>query len=149
MIHYYQPFLLPFLHRKRYRVPDAIQREYFVSFEDALWKLLPTYGITHGSTILVPDFYCMDVVNNIQSHGYTVRFYALDDHFQNIDPFPKLIKKTDPAAVIIFHACGIRNKKADTWIRENADGNLLIIEDAVQTLTAHVIFASTAHITYL
>lgn len=79
---YYQPWLFPFLSlRKRY-VPDGITRYTYHSFEDGLWDLLQHRGVARGAVILVPDFYCMDVISNIQNHGYTVVMYPLNKQFQ-------------------------------------------------------------------
>ncbi len=136
MLTYYQTFLLPFLRTSRYTLPRDIARAYFISFEDALWNLLTGRGLPKKSVILVPDFYCMDVVENIKQHGYTPVFYPLDNHFQiKKTDFEKLRKKYSPAVIIFFHACGIQQKILNNYeyIQRLAQ-HTLIIEDAVQRL---------------
>lgn len=136
MINYYQPFLLPFLGIKPYRVPDSIRRTYFISFEDGLWVLLKQRNVPKGSVILLPDFYCIDVVNNIRAHGYKPVFYPLDEQFR----IPKLqlllhIKKQRPAVTILFHACGIihlSGTQLAPLFRQHPD--MLVIEDSVHRL---------------
>ncbi len=136
MINYYQPFLLPFLRRQTYRLPKGIMHTYFVSFEDALWVLLRSNDVPKNSVILVPDFYCIDVVDNIKAHGYRVEFYALDDHFQTTErSLQGAIQTYRPRVLIIFHACGILSTLSghiDSLLRTNPD--LVVIEDAVQRL---------------
>ena len=136
MLTYYQPFLFPFLHAKKYVLPKNVYRKFYISFEDGLWNLLKSQQIEHGSTIFIPDFYCMDVVQNIQLHGYTPVLYTLDDHFQiskkNSDYLRRIQK---PTVLILFHACGIQNKRlTDPVYIQSVAQNSLVIEDAVQRL---------------
>jgi len=137
MINYYQPFLLPFLRSQTYRLPEGISRTYFVSFEDALWVLLRTLQIPKDSTVLLPDFYCIDVVDNIKAHGFHVEYYPLDDHFQITEKeLEQHITKRKPRVLIVFHACGITSavtRDLDRIFQKNRD--LIVIEDAVQRLT--------------
>lgn len=136
MINYYQPFLLPFLRTQTYRLPEGVSRTYFVSFEDALWVLLRTLQIPKDSTVLLPDFYCIDVIENIKAHGLHVEYYPLDDHFQITEKeLQPHITKHRPHLLIIFHACGITSavtEKLDRILQKNRD--LIVIEDAVQRL---------------
>ncbi len=136
MINYYQPFLLPFLTHKPYRLPPHVRRTYFLSFEDGLWVLLKKQRIPKGSKILIPDFYCTDVIDNIRSHGYTPVFYQLDDQLtiskENLDTF---IQKHAPHVIVIFHACGItRITKQHIESLCEAHQDTLVIEDAVHKL---------------
>lgn len=137
MINYYQPFLLPFLRRKRYRLPSHIRQTYFVSFEDALWVLLRTKHIAKGSTVLIPDFYCTDVVDNIQHHGYAVVRYKVDRNFATSKAkLTSYIDKYRPSVVILFHACGLpalSNAHMASIISTYT--NVLFIEDTVHRLT--------------
>lgn len=136
MLNYYQPFLLPFLGRKKHLPPDGVKQFFYLSFEDGLWQLLAEKKITKGSTILVPDFYCMDVLENILGHGYVWKMYQLDEHFQ-IDEslFLEIITKEKPAVILLFHACGITNTltKDWSWVSQ-IHSQTLIIEDAVHRL---------------
>lgn len=136
MINYYQPFLLPFLHMKPYRVPEGVKRTYFLSFEDGLWVLLKNRCVPKGSVILIPDFYCMDVVNNIRAHGYSPVLYPLDDHFR-ITPkkLDSYIKIHTPCVTIIFHACGLTHISEATISKLFSKyKDMLVIEDSVHRL---------------
>lgn len=136
MLHYYQPHLHHFLGRKRHTLPHNVSRAYYWSFEDALWDVLPTLGIAKGSTLLLPDFYCMDVAQNIISHGYIVKYYPLDTSFQISESlFTKYVQKFQPSAVVIFHACGIRSTILQTpFLRLLMKKGTVVIEDAVHNL---------------
>jgi len=136
MINYYQPFLLPFLGTTPYRVPKDIRRTYFLSFEDGLWVLLNNRHIPKGSVILIPDFYCMDVVENIRAHGYTPIFYPLDDHFR-IPPkkLDSYIHRYTPGVTIIFHACGLTHMSGTSIAPLfSRYPDMLVIEDSVHRL---------------
>lgn len=149
MLHYYQPHLHHFLGRKQHHLVSNVNRAYYWSFEDALWDIFPSLGIQQGSTILLPDFYCMDVVNNIQSHGYKVEFYALDKNFQvNEDVLQQKVKHTAPSVIIIFHACGITSSiMKKQYIQTVFQKEIYIIEDAVHQLIKpeHVQILHTNH----
>lgn len=136
MINYYQPFLLPFLGTRPYRMPKEILRTYFLSFEDGLWVLLKNRNVPKGSIILIPDFYCMDVVENIRTHGYTPVFYPLDDHFRITQKkLESYIRKHTPAVLIIFHACGITHLSgAQLTPLFRRHHSTLVIEDSVHRL---------------
>ena len=136
MINYYQPFLLPFLKHTPYRLPVTVRRTYFLSFEDGLWVLLKKMRIPKGSTILIPDFYCTDVVDNIRTHGFIPVLYPLDDQLSIADKkLTDCIRKHAPSVIIIFHACGIRRitrQKIESLCAEYPD--TLILEDSVHRL---------------
>ncbi len=137
MLNYYQPSLWPFLRLKRYTLPEGLQQYYFFSFEDGLWELLRQRQIPVGSVIFIPDFYCIDVVENIEQHGYRVVFYPLDEHFQiEAKDFSQLICQHHPRVVVIFHACGITSQLVadDSWPTGMSD-EIIVIEDNVQRLT--------------
>lgn len=149
MLNYYQPFLWPFLRPGWYRLPTGMRRFYYLSFEDGLWDLLRQKGIAPGSTLLLPDFYCMDVVGNIEQHGYRVRMYALDDHFQSDRAEVLVLCHAEKAKVLfLFHACGIscRLLEDDSFL-EQLPEDLLLIEDCVHRLVdpAHVRLKSDQH----
>ncbi len=136
MINYYQPFLLPFLTTKPYKLPKGIRRHYYFSWEDGLWDLLQQKNIPKGSAILIPDFYCMDVVENIKNHGYRPVFYPLNKQLQiPTDSFIQILKKEKPLLIIIFHACGITSNliKDHTWTRQMKK-ETIILEDCVHRL---------------
>lgn len=136
ILNYYQPYLFPFLTKCTSQTKQAVESRFYHSFEDGLWHLLQHYACPKGSRILIPDFYCMDVVDNIKRHGYVPVFYPLDNHFQaNAKTLRALLQKHSPCLLIIFHACGIRARivqNIPTFLRIP---KLLIVEDAVQRLT--------------
>ena len=136
MLTYYQPFLLPFLHRSRYELPRGIFQSHFLSFEDALWSILSQHKVPKKSVILIPSFYCMDVVENIKLHGYTPVFYPLDDNFQiSQSLLLELVRKHTPRVLVLFHACGITNSiLADGGYIQNLCKNLFVVEDCVHRL---------------
>lgn len=136
MLNYYQPSIWPFLHTKRYQLSSDIRQQYFFSFEDGLWELLHWLKIKSGAKVLVPDFYCMDVVKNIEQHGYRVIFYPLDEHFQiKLHRFSELILEHEPAVVVVFHACGIKNiLLGDGSLFHIVPPSTVVIEDSVQSL---------------
>lgn len=136
MIDHYQPFLLPFLQFRKNRLTIGIKRYYYYSFEDGLWDLLKNKHIPKGATVLIPNFYCMDVVANIRSHGWTVEYYPLDTNFQISSlTFQTYIKKYNPSVVIVFHAVGITSNLIlnRTWTKI-LDKKTIIIEDNVHRL---------------
>lgn len=133
---YYQPWLFPFLGWKRHKLPVGVKRYTYHSFEDGLWDLLTKRNIPKGSIILIPDFYCVDVLNNIESHGYRYMLYPLDTHFQIAEKkFRNYIHQYTPSVIMIFHACGIRSNlmKDTTWMN-GIPANTIILEDAVHLL---------------
>lgn len=136
MINYYQPYLLPFLTLTPHTLPGDLRRTYFLSFEDALWVLLKNKNIPKHSVILVPDFYCMDVIINIRNHGFRPVYYPVDDNFQiNATALNARIRTHAPAVVILFHACGLPCMDA-SGIKQlvNSNKDITVIEDAVHRL---------------
>lgn len=117
-------------------LPSDLQRAYFLSFEDALWVLLKNKNIPEHAVILVPDFYCMDVIINIRNHGFRPVHYPVDDNFRvNISALNKHIQTHTPAVIILFHACGlpcIDTSNIKKLVHSNP--NTIVIEDAVHRL---------------
>ncbi len=150
MINYYQPFLWPFLHKQRSLVPSGVKQTYWLSFEDALWELLPQRDIAQGSLVLIPDFYCMDVVENIRAHGYRTEFYQLDDQFQiNESAFKARVTQVQPAVVVLFHAAGLQCKLvSESVIQWLGQQKCLVIEDCVHRLVdpSHVKLFGSHHL---
>jgi len=136
MIEHYQPFLFPFLSSKASLPNVFTKRYYYWSWEDGLWDLLKKKHIEKGSVILLPDFYCTDVIDNIRAHGYSVAFYKLDQYFQmKKKTLFGSIKRNHPSVVIVFHACGITNSlmKSKSSILQITKKSLLL-EDCVHQL---------------
>lgn len=136
MISYYPTHLLPYLSLKSNKLNQNIARQYYLSWEDALWELLPQLGFELGSTILLPDFYCLDVIENIKNHGYKVALYPLDNNFQiSMAKFQGIYAKSAPSVVIFFHACGITNTLTtnNSFMKRLANKSL-IVDDHVHRI---------------
>lgn len=119
MINYYQPFLLPFLGTHKHRLPESVHALFYHSWEDAFWDLLRHKNIPKGSVVLVPRFYCMDVLENIERHGFIWKMYDLDKHFQtDSQALQQAIKQYQPRMILIFHVAGISSNimKDRSWL---------------------------------
>jgi len=128
--------LFRYLGFKRARLDPSIKRLFYLSWEDALWDILKKKNIIMGSHILVPEFFCGDVENNIRSHGYKIAHYPVGkDLTSNSEKFIKKLIKYKPKVVIIFHAIGIKNNlfKDREWI-SLLDKNSILIEDCVHRM---------------
>lgn len=136
MLNYYQPYLVPFLGIRPYRVSENIKRFYYHSMEDAIWEFTRRKGILKGSLFLLPDFYCVDVLNNIENHGFNYKLWPVDKNFNtDIPEFIALIKKTKPKIIFVFHAAGITsNLMTDTRWLKYVSPDTVIIEDCVHRL---------------
>jgi len=136
MIEHYQPFLFPFLSAKASHPNVLTKRYYYWSWEDGLWDLLKKKHVEKGSTILIPDFYCSDVVTNMKLHGYSVAVYKLDKQFQiKKQTLLRSIQRHHPAVIILFHACGITNKVTkDKRFLQKMTKKAMLIEDSVHQL---------------
>ncbi|MFH0749926.1 MAG: aminotransferase class I/II-fold pyridoxal phosphate-dependent enzyme [Candidatus Gottesmanbacteria bacterium] len=136
MIDHYQPYLFPFLGSRASYPNPLVKRYYYWSWEDGLWDLLRGKHVEKGSTILIPDFYCSDVINNIRTHGYTVVLYRLDQHFQvKKQTLLNSIRRHNPSVVIVFHVCGVKSTvmTKPTWMKKSAK-ETIIVEDSVHQL---------------
>lgn len=133
-MHTIQPTrLLRYLSWQKQQLPTTYNRAFFASWEDALWEILRQKKISTG-TVLVPDFFCLDVIENIKAHDLQCVYYPLDDNLQPIaDQFLKLVKKHTPNIVVLFHAVGIQNnllQSFDAW-QKFLPKNTILIEDCV------------------
>jgi hypothetical protein len=137
MFNYYQPSLLPFLSLKRAKPLPGIKCYYYHSFEDSLWDLLQNkFPNTKKLLVLVPDFYCSDVLDNLKSHNCDYIYYPLDKNFQiSAAKFKKYLWLFCPDVAIIFHACGITSTlmKDTSWLAD-LPAKTLIVEDCVHRL---------------
>lgn len=119
---------------KKRETPPTIGYAFYLSWEDGLWSLLEAYQIPNGSKILIPEFYCMDVVENMKAHDLVPVWYPVDRNFQT-DPkiFASYLQKHSPAVVVIFHAVGITNTLFDVFAlwKLSLPKDTLLIEDAV------------------
>jgi hypothetical protein len=110
---------------------------FYLSWEDALWDLLKYFSYPKGSVVLIPDFYCADVVKNMKEHGLKCVTYPVDRNFQtSVKFFKQAINKTQPQIVIIFHSVGITNKLINQFNDWQAvlPKDCLLLEDSVHRL---------------
>jgi hypothetical protein len=130
------PLISAFFSWQRTKLPKNIQQSFFLSFEDALWQLIRQKQIPKGSIVLIPDFFCFDVVGNIKDHGLECQTYQVDKQLKvDQKDFVTKLKKYQPSAVIIFHPVGISNEllKNPDWL-ELLPSTSLLIEDCVHRL---------------
>jgi hypothetical protein len=138
MINYYQPSVWPFLQLKANESPHSTKFYYYHSFEDGLWDFIKNkFSSAKKITLLVPDFYCSDVLDNLKLHGFRYIYYPLDADFQ-ISPsqFRKYLWLYKPEIVVIFNACGITsNLFSDTGWLLDLPKDSWILEDNVHRLS--------------
>ncbi len=131
-----QPALHPayFSLQKQTQLPHS---QFFLSWEDALWHLLNEHEIPSGATVLVPSFFCWDVVENMAAHGLRAAVYEIEKDLQpNREHFIKLLRTERPHIVVIFHAVGITNTlftNTEDWLRYLSKETVLI-EDCVHKI---------------
>lgn len=115
----------------------GVFRRFYLSWEDALWHLLITQKVSHGSKILVPEFYCFDVVKNMKLHSLNVLTYEVDEKLRvNKVDFVTKLTKLKPKVVVVFHAVGIYNPLMDevkSWTSLLKE-NVILIEDSVHKI---------------
>lgn len=125
-----------FSHKKNAVVASGIKRLFYLSWEDALWDLID-HVFAGKAIILVPDFFCDDVVNNMKSHGNTVHFYPVGKNLQTQPAiFAKYLHQYTPDIVIIFHAVGITNtliSNYNSW-KDALQRHTVILEDCVHRI---------------
>lgn len=116
--------------------PPSIKRMFYTSWEDALWDVL-RHHTKQSETILVPEFFCMDVVDNIKSHGYSVAFYPMDKNLQtNESDFIISIHRNKPKVIVLFHPVGMTNNLLSTFSmwKDFISDETIIIEDCVHRI---------------
>lgn len=116
--------------------PSDLKRLFYMSFEDALWDMLKKKKVKKGSIILLPEFWCGDVQNNIISHGYKyVHYHVTDDFKVNDREIISKLKDLKPAVVLVFHPFGITNSllKDISWLKYLPKESILL-EDCVHRL---------------
>jgi hypothetical protein len=139
MINYYQPFGLPFLQFKTQSLPLGMKSFYYHSFEDGLWDFLRhKFPNSKKITILVPTFYCSDVMDNMKLHGCDYIYYPVDKNFQiTTSRFRTYLWLYRPDVVVIFNACGITSNLFldPSWLSDLPE-NSWVLQDNVHNLTA-------------
>lgn len=114
--------------------PAKISTELYLSFEDALWSLLPRLGYKKGSKLLIPNFYCIDVVQNIEAHGYVCAYYKLNPDFTyNLSGILAVVEKEQPDIFIEFQPDGLRTSLLSD-IERKLHPRMLIISDRVHSI---------------
>ena len=126
-------FSLSYFRFKRNKLARDLKRLFYLSWEDALWDILSKKDIPLGSYILVPEFFCPDVENNIRLHGWKTVSYKLDNKLKVVlADFQEKIAKYKPRTIVILHPVGIKsNLFTDTNRLGRYLGDALLIEDAV------------------
>lgn len=101
--------------------------------EDAIWEFIRLKKIPKGSVFLFPDFYCLDVLQNIQRHGFIYKLWKVDKDFNtDIKKFTEYIAKYKPKIIFIFHSAGITsNVLHDKSWMSVLPQDCFIIEDSV------------------
>ncbi|MCD8484090.1 hypothetical protein LRY65_00640 [Candidatus Woesebacteria bacterium] len=130
-----QPTGLEYFQKKQsVHVPAGVAHRFYASWEDGLWDLLRVAAIPSGSTVLVPEFFCQDVVDNMASHGLEAVWYPVDENFQTEpETFAYWLEKYQPAVVVILHTVGITNQlfqHNQLW-KDSLPPDSLLIEDSV------------------
>ena len=121
---------------KKNKIPRNIRRLFYLSWEDAFWDILLKKKVPKGSFILLPDFFCKDVEENIKSHGYKVSHYPIK---KNLDAdkksFIEKIRQVKPEVVVIFHTNGIKSKLFENceWLAR-VTHDIILIEDSVHKI---------------
>jgi hypothetical protein len=128
--YYLQPDKLwPFLSFERQKWPSSVNTEFYLSFEDALWSLLPRLGYKKGSILLIPEFYCPDVINNIEAHGYSVKIYPCNKDLSiDIKKTVSIIGKIKPDVFVDFAPAGVPTGIADAVYRKLPFHSLVILD---------------------
>ena len=129
-------FLWKYLGFKKNVLPKSVKRLFYLSWEDGLWDILEKKNVRKGSVILVPEFFCGDVENNIKNHGYKIRYYFVSENLQTTDrQLLSAINKFEPKVIIIHHHVGIFNLLLSykNWSKY-VDNSIILIEDCVHRI---------------
>ena len=117
-------------------MPEGFKQLFYLSWEDALWDILVHKKVKKKSNILVPDFYCTDVEENIKKHGYrVVRYKILPNLKAGKKSFAAAVRKYKPPVIVVFHPVGIKSNLFDSesWLARTA-GESILIEDSVHKI---------------
>lgn len=122
--------------RKRAALPNGVKSKYFLSWEDTLWELIQVNKIPRHSKVLVPSFWCTDVIHNMENHDLRCVTYQVDESFQSSEKIIiDAVMKHKPQVVVVFHAVGIRNRlltETVGWLA-TLDEKCILIEDSVHS----------------
>lgn len=118
------------------KLPTDVASQFYLSWEDGLWDIIRSFQIKRNSIILVPSFFCVDVMNNMKDHGLIPVYYEVDDNLQPVkDALLQSIKKNKAQMVVLFHAVGITNNLVTEKFIKSLPKDLFIIEDCVHRIT--------------
>lgn len=117
--------------------PTPIHHYFYASWEDAVWDLLVRYHIPKNASILLPSFFCPDVIANMKNHHLTPIIYPQNQFFHTpSSDFIKLITKHSPAIIVIFHPAGMTAdlyQHHHQWL-PSVPPDTLLIEDCVHRI---------------
>jgi hypothetical protein len=132
-----QPTLFwKYFHTKKSYFPKGVAYATYLSWEDGLWDIIRSYSIQKKSIILVPSFFCVDVMNNMKDHGLVPIYYEVNEMLQpNLEQLEELIFKIKPSILVLFHAVGITNKSINKVFFKRIPQGIFIIEDCVHRIT--------------
>ncbi len=136
-----QPLLLPeYFISKKHSSQDAasslqnVYKYFFLSWEDALWHLLKVYQVALKATILLPNFFCGDVIQHMRDHDLRIQHYLVNDRLEvDEQDFIKQLRQQQPQLVVIFHPVGITSnlfKNTKKWM-SLLQKDVILIEDCV------------------
>jgi hypothetical protein len=126
---------LNFFHSS-WQLNQGIKTLFYLSWEDALWDVLRHKNIPNKSVILVPDFFCDDVENNMRAHGLSVAHYPVNADLQTTQSqILHAIQRNQPSIIVVFHAVGISSHLLEQreWIK-TLSANSILIEDCVHRI---------------
>lgn len=129
-------FLWKYLKSTPNPILKDVKRMFYLSWEDALWDILKKKNVKKNSIVLVPEFFCGDVENNIRNHGYKVAYYPVSDSLKTTTKeLTKAMVRNSPSVLVIFHMIGIENSlmKDQEWLK-NLKKETILIEDCVHQI---------------
>ncbi len=132
-----QPVIsLKYFKKEKSIFPTGISSAFYLSWEDVLWDIIISFQIKKDSVVLVPSFFCVDVMNNIKDHGLTPIYYEVDKNLQpNQKDIESKIKQHNVTFLVLFHAVGITNNLVTKQFIETLSKDIFIIEDCVHRIT--------------
>lgn len=118
-------------------LPQGMKQLFYLSWEDGLWDVLHYKNVPTNSIILVPEFYCGDVEQNIRDHGYRVEHYLTSKNLETTShQLRQAIDHYHPQVIVVFHAVGITNHLLTTetdWLKKMS-ADVILIEDSVHRI---------------
>lgn len=128
-------FQFSYLKKEKTVLAPNMGSQLYLSWEDALWDILRSFSIKPKSTILVPSFFCEDVMDNMRTHGLIPEYYEVD---RNLQPAKQdILNKINtfhPSIIVLFHAVGISNKLVSKEFIGNLANDIFVIEDCVHRI---------------